>query len=428
MPSATKIAPQMARCRYCGSEHLPELDRCPSCGAALSQRSAKIVLVVTLVLLVAGVAITQWLVNLHRVTEVGLAHRWFTRGEQAMQANMPQAAAECFRAALNYDRENRQYRLRLAQALLAQNRVAEARAHLLSLWEQTPADGEVNLTLARLEAHSGNVNEAIRYYNNAINGVWETAPREQRTAARFELARYLMQNQRLPQAEADLMELQADAPAEPANQLLLAEMLLQLGEPSHALQSYQLLLSKEPTDAQAWLGESKAYVALGRYSEAERAAARAVQYDAKLQGARDQLELTRDLLGLAPGLRGLTLAERARRVAKAFDAAMTRLRTCAANQSIDLVTPPGANPAPAAKVTNGLAASAPNALQLLYTSGLQKQSDATETALRKNPDALEPTMQYVFQVEKAAASICPDMTMTDRALLTLAQHEGEAVR
>ena len=79
-----------------------------------------------------------------------------------MQANLPVAAAEDYRTALTYDRENRQYRLRLAQALLAANRFNEARAHLLSLWEQEPADGEANLTLAHLYSRRGNRAEAVR--------------------------------------------------------------------------------------------------------------------------------------------------------------------------------------------------------------------------------------------------------------------------
>jgi hypothetical protein len=67
-------------------------------------------------------------------------------------------------------------------------------------------------------------------------------------------------------------------------------------------------------------------------------------------------------------------------------------------------------------------------LQLLYSSGVQRQADATAQALHRNPDALEPTMQWVFQVERTTADLCPNMTETDRAFLTLAQRGGEATR
>jgi hypothetical protein len=59
---------------------------------------------------------------------------------------------------------------------------------------------------------------------------------------------------------------------------------------------------------------------------------------------------------------------------------------------------------------------------------LQKKASATEQALRKNPDALEPTMQFVFDVERATAPVCPAKDLADSALLTLAQHESATVK
>ena len=396
----------------------------------MSARSTQITIAVTLLLIIAGFILTRYFVNLHRVTEQDLAQRWFRRGNQAMQANLPKFAAEAYRTALNYNRENDEYRLRLAQALLADNRLIEARAHLVSLWEAEPASGEVNLTLGRVEARRGNYNEAVRYYNDAINGVWQNDAREHRIDARFELARYLIQQHKLPQAEADLLALLADAPSDPADQLLLGQMLLELNEPAHALQAYDALLTKNPDNAQASLGAAKANLALGNYKEAERASAKAVQYDPDLPGARDELDLTRELLRASPGLRGLRLAERVSRVAKAFDAALSRLSACAAERNVDLASTGGGTPDLGASGSPpaGVSGAAPNELQLLYSSGLQKQATATEKALQKNPDALEPTMQYVFDVERTTAPICPNMSLTDRALLTLAQHESETVK
>ena len=414
MPTLTPTEPVIAHCQSCGAEVPPDSDHCPSCGRLIRERSTKIALALTLLMIFAGVMLTQFLVNLHRTTEMSLAHRWFTRGEEAMQAHAPKYAADDYRTALNYDRENQQYRLRLAQALMADNRFAEARAHLISLWEEEPANGGVNLTLARLEALRGHYSQAIRYYNDAINGVWLDDPRKQRTEARFELARYLMQHQPA-RAQAELLALLADAPTDPGDLLLLGNMLLQVNDPAHALQAYNTLLSQDKRNAQAWLGESQAYLALGNYAGAEGTAAKAVESGANLEDARQQLELTREILRIDPSLRGLPLAERANRVAEAFSSAVTRLNACATEQHIDLTAPTGA-------------AAAPNPLQLLFTSGLHKQVDATAKALRKDPDALEPAMQYVFEVERTTALICPNMDVTDRALLTLAQHENESVK
>jgi len=428
MPSATQTEPAVAHCQSCGAEVAPDSDHCPACGRLLRQRSTRITLAFTLLLIVAGLALTQYFVNLHRATELGLAQRWFMRGEDAMQANLPKFAAEAYRTALNYDRENEQYRLRLAQALVADNRLAEARAHLLSLWEEEPANGEVNLTLARLEARRGRYSQAVRYYNDAINGVWQDEPRKRRTEARFELTRYFMQQQKWPRAQAESLALLADAPPDPADQLQLGQILLQVNEPAHALQAYNTVLSEDPNHAQAWLGAGQAYLALSNFVEAEHATAQSVGHDPNLPEARDQLELVREVLRVDPSLRGLPLAERASRAAKAFQAALTRLSACATQQHIDLAATGGATPGGKPNATNPAAgpAAAPNMLQLLYTSGLQEQPDATEKALRRNPDALEPTMQHVFEVERTVATICPNMELTDRALLTLAQHENEA--
>lgn len=428
MPSATQTEPAVAHCQSCGAEVAADSDHCPSCGRLLRERSTRITLAVTLLLILLGIALTQYFVSLHRVTEQDLARRWFNRGNEAMQAKAPKFAADAYRTALNYDRENDDYRLRLAQALLADGRLAEARAHLASLWEEEPANGEVNLTLAQLETKRGHNSAAIRYYNDAINGVWSDDPRKHRTAVRFELAQYLMQLGQSARAQAELLALLADAPRDPADQLLLGNTLLQVNDPAHALQAYNTLLSRDDANAQAWLGAAQANLSLGNYAEAERAAAKAVEHDPNFPGGREQLELAREVLSVNPALRGLPLAERASRVAKAFAAALTRLNTCATEKNIDIGNSGGAGSA--GTTGNGTFATAapPSEMQLLYANGLQKQPETTEKALRRDPDALEPAMQYVFEVERAVAPICPDMSLTDRALLTLAQHENETVK
>jgi tetratricopeptide (TPR) repeat protein len=394
-------------------------------------------LLLVAVLIFVGFAFTQYFVNLHRQTEAMLAKRWFDRGERSMQDNQPGIAADEFRTALSYDAENQDYRLRLAEALLAANRLPEARSHLLSLWEESPADGQVNLALARLFVHEGNAAEAVRYYDNAINGVWEEDPRRQRIATRLELIRYLIARHDMARARAETLALQADGPPDLASQLALGQLLLQVNEPEHASDAFDAVLKADPVNAQAWLGKGLSQMALAQYNEAEHAFERAAQRDPKSDEAREQLELAREVLRIDPALRGLSVAERSRRVAEAFDAALKRLMGCAAQQGFSLASQPGttaqsdnrsATAAPTPAKTAPPVIAAPSGLQLLYTSGLQKQASATEAALRKNPDAIEPTMQYVFEVERTTAPTCPAMDVIDQALLTLAQHESEIVK
>ena len=108
--------------------------------------SGRMVLVIVVLLLIVVFALTQYLVSQHRQTESALAKSWFARGERAMQRGYPAIAAEDYRTSLSYDRENKQSRLRLAEALLAGRHYQEARSHLLSMWDENPANGEVNLT------------------------------------------------------------------------------------------------------------------------------------------------------------------------------------------------------------------------------------------------------------------------------------------
>jgi tetratricopeptide (TPR) repeat protein len=392
---------------------------------------------VTLILIIAAFAFTQYVVNLHRATEAALAERWFHRGNEAMQVNLPVLAANDYRTALSYDRENQEYRLRLAEALFAADRLPEAKAHLLSLWEDEPASGEVNLALARLDVRHGNASEATRYYDNAIDGVWDEEPRKQRIATRFELVHYLLLRHDLAKARAEMLALQADGPPDTADQLLLGQLLLQVNEPQHAIGAFDAALAGSPGNADAWLGKGLAYLQLGQDTDAEHALAEAVERNPKLTEARQQLEMVREMLRLNPAMRGLSVAERSKRVAEAFRTAMNRLTSCAAQQGYRLdetnITTADTAASSATGKTNAppaidVTVSAPNNLQLLYGSGRQKEAEATEPELRKNPDSLEPTMQYVFEVERATAEVCLNMDVADRALLTLAQHEGETLK
>ncbi len=430
MTAVTDSAPVTHRCTRCGTDFPTDSLGCPSCGRVAGTHSARITLAITLLLIFVGVAFTQYFVSLHRATEYSLANRWFLRGGQAMQAHLPDVAANDYRTALSYDPENREYRLRLAEALLAANRLNEARAHLLSLWEEEPSDGEVNLALARLYATRGNVNNAARYYSNAINGVWQDDPREERVAARFELSNYLMQQHKTTQAQSELMALLADAPRQVTDQLRLGQLLLEVNEPEHVVEVDNAILAKDRTNAEAWLQKGQALLALNRYLDAEHAFANAVEQNPNLDNARRQLEILREALRLDTSLRGLSRTDRANRAVESFHAAWNRLSDCATQQGVSLTNPANTIAASTASRTKPVPpatppVSPPDSLQLLYSSGLEKQAAVNEKALKEDPDALDGAMQYIFEVERTTASICPTMRLTDQALLLLAQHEAK---
>jgi tetratricopeptide (TPR) repeat protein len=383
-------------------------------------------------MLIVVFASTQYLVNLHRRTELELAQSWFSRGDRAMKLGYPDIAAEDYRTALSYNREDVQSRLRLAEALLAGGHYQEARSHLLSLWEEDPANGEVNLALARLNVKLGNKKAAERYFRNAINGVWDSDPREQRIATRFALVRYLLQQHDTQQATAELIALQADPPEaqEVDRRLDLGGLLLETGEYARAQGVFESVLKTNPHNAEAWLGDGRASFAMNDFRAAEMELASAVEHDPNLSEAKQQLDLTREVLSIAPGLRGLSVAERAHRAAQAFRVAFARLTGCAAQKAYRFTAPSaapeknasassaGGTPASTAALT-----AAPDNLQQLYLTGLSMKNTATDEALRKHPDSLESTMDFAFDVERATQPLCSDLSLSDRALLVLAEQQ-----
>jgi len=385
--------------------------------------------------LVVMFAFTQYLTALHRQTTRDLANEWFARGEAAMSASQASSATDAYRNALSYDPDNEDYRLRLAQALLADGHYQEARSHLMSLWETNPASGEINFSLARLQARTGDKREAIRYYRSAINGVWDNSPHEQRIAARFELARYLMQQQDNKQAAVELIALQADPPQDESGELELAQMLADVGETARAESVYEGAIKIHPNSAVAHLGAGNASFAMGDYKVAERQLATAVRLDPDLSGAAGQLDLVREVLDMSPNLFGLSEAERQRRAATVFDAALSQLTACAAANGFALettVNTPNRASTPATASVSPQAApiatSAPGNLEQLYEEAVRAKPDSTVVALRRHPDSLQSTLDLAYEMTKEVHDVCPANTLADRALLTLAQHQGQGVQ
>jgi cytochrome c-type biogenesis protein CcmH/NrfG len=95
----------------------------------------------------------------------------YEQGHEAAEAGHYDDAIAAFRAALTCDPSNSQYQLSLARALRDSNdprRLEEAESYLIALWQRAPQDAAVNLALARVAAHRGSIEDATRYYHNAM--------------------------------------------------------------------------------------------------------------------------------------------------------------------------------------------------------------------------------------------------------------------
>lgn len=133
------------------------------------------------------------------------ASEWGDRGNDDFRAGHVEKAANDFRVALTYWRDNYGYEVSLAQSLLALDRTDEAKAYLTALWQRQPENGTMNLELARLYAKIGDFNNSLRFYHNAIYAIWDSDPEIQRRSARLELAQFLLDRKSQAQAESELM-------------------------------------------------------------------------------------------------------------------------------------------------------------------------------------------------------------------------------
>jgi predicted Zn-dependent protease len=321
---------------------------------------------------------------------------WYERGEAALRQARPSEAVADFRNALAYSRDHDLYRLRLAQALMADHRPQEARSHLLSLWEKEPGDGTLNLELARLAAMWGDTPQAARYYHAAIYGVWPDEPTVHRWQIRFELSEYLLR-QNTPQdpkaAQAELVALAAELPPQDvAAQMHLGTLFLQAGLYARALTAFRAALADQPNLMPALEAASEAAFRMGDYPTARHYLLPIVAQKPKDEHFLELLNLSELVIKLDPSERGLPSQEQARRAAQGFELALARAQKCA--------------PASA----SGVAA-------LLEQA---KSIKPNEKFLARNPDAIEKTMDLVFKLEKASAQ-CGPAGLEDKALGLLAQ-------
>jgi len=223
--------------------------------------SREIVLLVTLLLLLAFAIFTAFAARLYHKKYHVLGDEWFARGEKDFHFGNAMAALRDYRNALLYSPANTEFQFHLAQALAANGRNEEARAYLLALLSDSPGSGEINLELARIAAEDGAkmTPDALRYYHAAIYGVWDNDPIARRWQVRRELCEYLLNNNEMNQAEAEIVALADNtSPEDIPAQKAAGNLLLRTRMWSRALQEFQTVLSQDPDDEDALAGAATA--------------------------------------------------------------------------------------------------------------------------------------------------------------------------
>lgn len=326
-----------------------------------------------------------------------LSVSWFREGQTALAAGKPELAIGDLRTALAYSHDNQEYLFALAQALAAANRVPEARSYLLSLLEDEPGNGPVNLELAHLAVKTHDNGHAMRYFNGAIYGAWEENPEAQRQQVRKELIDFLISQRLKTQARGELLTLSAEMPKDSGSELWVANAFAKLGDDASALDFYSASLKRNRHDADALLGAGEAAFHLGRYREALAYFKRANSAHPDAESAQ-MLELTSLILDWNPFESSLSQDERRHRLVLAMDVADRRLQQCAQSQHVDLSVP-GTNP-----------------MQLYRVQWLQLDREIAHARSHSSlVELLNPVASLIMGIEQQPG--CGAPAQTDQAML-----------
>jgi tetratricopeptide (TPR) repeat protein len=372
-------------------------------------RREPLILAILTVIAIVFFTVVLSLTRSYRRQQEKLARVLSAEGAQELRARNFAEAARYYRAALRYSRDNYLYQLRLAQALLAANRGDEAYAYLLSLWDREPENGMVNLELARVFAARGSVDQATRYYHNAIYAIWDSDSDKHRRTARLELVDFLLRHGATAQAESELIAFAANLPDDPKLHAQAAAGFLAAQDYQHALEQYRLVLKSDRKSEEAQAGAGRAAFELGRYTLAQHYLRNALALNPKNQQAAQLLQTTTQVLQMDPFGRRLSDEERSRRVLDAFRLAGDRLKACG------LLQDRGESKMP-------VPASPPSGLQALASAWLGQKPNMTLSRLRRTPQLRDNAMDLVFSIEQEAENKCGPATGNDFALLLVSQN------
>jgi predicted Zn-dependent protease len=379
----------------------------------LVPRSAPVILLVLTLAAATGFAAVNHLVARFTANQQARGRKLYRLGLGDANAGRYDDAIAAFRAALTCDPTNSEYQLWLARALRDSNdprRLDEAESYLITLWQRSPQDAAVNLALARVAAHRGSIEDATRYYHNAMYGVWNADPDLNRTNARIELIKFLLNKGASKSAESELIALATSLPSDPAARLQAAQLFAQAGDDAGALARYEEVLHLEPSNPAALAGAGQSAYRAGNYAAAQQYLQAAINANPQDAKTLQLLASTTLVLRSNPFQSHISDAERNRRIAAAFAQSEKRLTECARKTGVDLTTE---------------APSPGSALSTLQSRWTATQPDLARLRSPAETDLPDTIMDLVFQVEQKTAAICGQPEGLDLALVLISQ-KGEA--
>ncbi len=190
-------------------------------------------------------------------------------GQKALRQGAAEQAVHDLRLSLSYAPDEMGNRLLLAEALAQAHHPEQARSYFLGLLDEQPADGFLNLQLARLARQRKDAQAAIVYYRAAAVGNWSGNSLSERFHVQLELAQYLIELSDIPSARAELLIAVADAPEDVGVAVMLGQRFEQVKDLSQGLKFYEKALKLNPQDAEALDGARRVTDEIGEGSPTE---------------------------------------------------------------------------------------------------------------------------------------------------------------
>jgi tetratricopeptide (TPR) repeat protein len=390
----------------------------PSSAPPVARRTLLVIAALAASAVLSFAAVSRLVTRL-KANEKRFAWRAYEAGLNQVRSGRPELALDDFRAALSYDRDNPEYQLSLARVLRDTGRLEESEAYLLRLWSATPEDSAVNLALARLAVRRHSLDDAIRYYHSAIYGFWPSDPNQNRRDTRLELIDFLLQQNALPQAQAELIALTQVLPPDPQPHLQVAALFLRAQDLPNALAQYKAALKTSPRNFEALAGAGTTAFQMGRYRTAFSYLQKAVAANSNDPEAQALLQTAAAVLSADPFMGRLSDAERNRRILAAFRRAGTRLVSCARAKQIHLPPAPAHSKAPASPPAG-------DDLPSLWARWQSAWPQLRHLKAPSNEDLPDALMDLVFTIEQQTRRQCGEPAGLDRALLLMASNRETA--
>lgn len=299
-----------------------------------------------LVATVALYAITSWLFRSFNAHRAVLAHQFAASGRAALSAAQPEQAISALRVSLSYNPDDLANHLLFAEALAQAHHSEEATNYFLSLRETRPADGFINLQLARLAREKGDARQALDFYRAATLGNWDGDGITARRQVQLEFAEYLIQRKDLAAARSEILIAATNSPETAALDVLFGDWLVRANDAAEALSYYRRAAKLDPHSFNALFEAGSTAYSLGRYEDASSLLSLALKRIPAAERNAPQAARAAELEDKTRRIRQLSLSgylpprQRVEHLRAGVPIAQARLESCAAGLARAASLPP----------------------------------------------------------------------------------------